>query len=159
MPHLDSAYTLARGLTRQAQDAEDIVQEALVRAFKYFPGYRGGSARAWFLAIVRNTGYSWLQRRRPLESSADAEDLEERPEQRSNPETSALEKVSRQAVRRAVQDLPLEFREVIILRELEDLDYKEIAAVTGVPIGTVMSRLARGRARLKDALGELRTTL
>jgi RNA polymerase sigma-70 factor (ECF subfamily) len=160
LPHLDAAYTLARWITRRPQDAEDVVQEALVRALKYFSGYRGGNARAWFLTIVRNTSFTWLQRHRSPEIQTDSEErMAERPDENSNPEAVMLQGASRQKVRLAVGELPLEFREVVILRELEGLDYKEIAAVVGVPIGTVMSRLARGRARLQESLGEMRSSL
>jgi RNA polymerase sigma-70 factor, ECF subfamily len=160
LPHLDAAYTLARWLTHRPTDAEDVVQEALVRALKYFSGYRGGNARAWFLTIVRNTSFTWLARHRPPEVGVESEEaMPERPEEDSNPERVMLAATSRQKVRQAVGELPLEFREVIVLRELEGLDYKEIAAVVGVPIGTVMSRLSRGRVRLQESLGELRSSL
>jgi len=160
LPHLDAAYTLARWLTHRPEDAQDVVQEALVRALKYFSGYRGGSARAWFLTIVRNTCYSWLQRNRSQEGficSIDA--VPEPAEEHSNPEEWTLQSFHRQRIRQAVQELPQEFREVIVLRELEELDYKEISAVLGIPIGTVMSRLARARTRLQQSLDELKRPL
>ncbi len=160
LPHLDAAYTLARWLTRHPQDAEDVVQEAFLRALKYFAGYRGGDAKSWILTIVRNTSYSWMQRKRTLDVPIISEEvLPERPEEGSNPESVMLHAAHRLKVREAIRTLPLEFREVVVLRELEDLDYKEIASVVGVPIGTVMSRLSRARARLAESLGELRTSL
>jgi RNA polymerase sigma factor (sigma-70 family) len=160
MPHLDAAYNLARWLTRNPDDAQDVVQEALVRAMKYFGGYRGGDGRAWLLTIVRNTSFSWLQRRGKgaAELPADNE-LPDRPEDQSNPESEMVRGSHRQLVHQAVQALPIEFREAIVLRELEGLSYKEISAVAGVPIGTVMSRLARARRQLQDSLSELRNTL
>ncbi len=160
LPHLDAAYTLARWLTRHPQDAEDVVQEALLRALKYFPGYRGGDAKSWVLTIVRNTSYSWMRRQRSPEVSIVSEEaLPERPDPGSNLETVMLNTAHRQKVGEAIRALPLEFREAVVLRELEDLDYKEIASVLGVPIGTVMSRLSRARARLAESLGEMRTSL
>ena len=160
LPHLDAAYTLARWLTRHPQNAEDVVQDAFVRALKYFPGYRGGDAKSWVLTIVRNASYSWMQRQRSPEVPMVSEEaLPELAENVSNPETVMLNRATRQKVRQAIRALPLEFREVVVLRELEDLDYKEIASVVGVPIGTVMSRLSRARARLAESLGEMRTSL
>ena len=159
LPHLDAAYALARWITRQPQDAEDVVQEALVRAMKYFSSYRGGSAKSWLLTIVRNTSYSWLQRRPGSAQTELSEELPERAQESTNPETLLLKNAHRQKVQAAIRELPLEFREVVVLRELEGLGYKDIAAVVGVPIGTVMSRLARARGRLQESLGEMRTSL
>ena len=159
LPHLDAAYNLARWLTRNADDAQDVVQEALIRALKYFAGYREGSARAWLLTIVRNASYSWLQRRRGQETvPLYEEEPAHFPDEASNPESQMLRRAHSQRVQQAVQELPIEFREVIVLRELEGLSYKEISAVAGVPVGTVMSRLARARERLQHSLAELRST-
>jgi len=158
LPHLDAAYTLARYLTRDDHDAQDIVQDAYLRALKYFGGFRGGGAdgrdgRAWLLAIVRNTAYTWRRRHR-----ADALATEFDEEQHSDAvaehhPAAALERDgARQSLHQALDRLGPEFREVIVLRELEGLSYKEIGDVTGVPIGTVMSRLSRARRRLQAAL-------
>jgi RNA polymerase sigma-70 factor (ECF subfamily) len=149
LPHLDSAYTLARYLTRNDADAQDVVQDAALRALKYFDGFRGtdgASARAWFLAIVRNTVYTRLQRHR-----ADAAAIEFNEELHSD--GGAGDDVeTAMDLRQAIDALPLEFREVIVLREVEGLSYKEISDVAGIPVGTVMSRLARARKRLQVAL-------
>jgi RNA polymerase sigma factor (sigma-70 family) len=154
VPHLDAAYNLARWLTRDAHDAEDVVQEAYLRAVKSFGGFHGGDGRAWLLAIVRNTCYTWLQAKRgrapdtafdEARHGAAAED--------TSPEHVLLRQEERQSVRQAVEALPVEQREVVVLRELEGLSYKEIAAVADIPLGTVMSRLARARERLHKHLG------
>ena len=149
LPHLDAAYNLARWLTRDERDAEDVVQEAYLRAFKHFDAFKGGDARPWLLAIVRNTYYTWIQRNRPSETSASFDDekdtyISDVPD----PETLLLKEMDRQMIRRALRKLPAEFLEVIVLREFEELSYKEIAEVVQVPVGTVMSRLARARRRL-----------
>ena len=156
LPHLDAAYTLARYLTRNAHDAEDVVQDACVRALTYFDGFRGEegtSARAWLLAIVRNTAFSSMRRQSP-----DAVALEFDEVQHSgaiadeHPEAALLRSDAKETLGRALDRLAPEFREVIVLRELEGLSYKEISDVAGVPVGTVMSRLSRARARLREAL-------
>ena len=153
LPHLDAAYNLARWLTRNDHDAEDVVQEACLRAFKFFGGFYGGDSRAWLLTIVRNTCYSWLQRNRARELT---EPIDETHEDASldfaNPELRLLQDADVQMVRAALAELPIEFREVMVMRELEELSYKEIAAIADLPIGTVMSRLARGRKRLHSLL-------
>ncbi len=156
LPHLDAAYTLARYLTRDADDAQDIVQEASLRAFRYFGGFRGsepGEGRAWLLAIVRNTAWTWRDRNR---HHAEATEFDETQHSEGiaddHPEASVVRKSEGEALREAIDRLPLEFREVIVLRELEGLSYKEISDVAGVPVGTVMSRLSRARRRLEEAL-------
>ena len=149
LPHLAAAYNLARWLTRDGADAEDVVQESYLRAFRAFGRFRGGDGRAWFLAIVRNTGISWLRRNRPRKLSVPFDEArhgstEEAPEPAGDGA----------ALRAAIEGLPPEFREAVVLRELEGLSYKEISAVAGVPIGTIMSRLSRGRGLLRQALAD-----
>jgi len=153
LPHLPAAYNLARWLVRNDQDAEDVVQEAYLRAFKFFDGYRGGESRSWLLTIVRNSCYSWLQRNRARELTDPIDDShEEALIDFANPELRLLRQADAQMVREALAGLPLEFREVMVMREMEELSYKEIAAIADLPIGTVMSRLARGRKRLYSLL-------
>jgi RNA polymerase sigma-70 factor (ECF subfamily) len=155
LPHLDAAYNLARWLTRNEDDAQDVVQDAYLRALRFFDGFRGSDARAWLLTIVRNTCYTWLKRKRAREVSSEfSENMYSKESDAPDPETVQLIKAQTQLVSEAIEKLPLEFREVMVLRELEELSYKEIAAVTGVPIGTVMSRLARARKRLLVSLRE-----
>jgi RNA polymerase sigma-70 factor, ECF subfamily len=152
LPHLDAAYTLARYLTRNEHDAEDVVQDACLRALKYFESLHG-DARAWLLAIVRNTAYTW--RRRHKGDALDTEFDETEHSQAvadDNPEEALLQGAAKETLGRALDRLAPEFREVIVLRELEGLSYKEISEVAGVPVGTVMSRLSRARARLQEAL-------
>jgi RNA polymerase sigma-70 factor (ECF subfamily) len=152
MPHFDAAFNLARWLTRDHSDAEDVVQEAFMRAFKFFDGFHGGDSRSWILRIVRNTCFSWLQKNRPRELIYD---IDERicDEKIASPETQLIENFERQRLRRQIEELPAPFKEVIVLRDIEGLSYKEIAAVIELPIGTVMSRLARGTERLQASLG------
>jgi RNA polymerase sigma-70 factor (ECF subfamily) len=150
MPHRKAAYNLARWLTRNDHDAEDVAQEAFMRAFRFFESFHGGDSKAWLLAIVRNACHSWLHQNRRLSLE---EDMAEVEAVEPSPEAVVIGNVDRDALRRAIEELPPEFREAIVLRELEGLSYKEISAVTGVPVGTVMSRLARGRGRLARALG------
>src|SRR5690349_4703824 len=137
LPHLNSAYNLARWLTGNQHDAEDVVQEAYLRAFRFFDAYRGGDSRSWLLTIVRNTCYTWLQQNRKPSMELD-EDMPELNSTQSNPEAILLRNVDAELLRRAVEDLSLEFREAIVLRELEGLSYKEISAIACVPLGTVM---------------------
>jgi RNA polymerase sigma factor (sigma-70 family) len=150
LPHLNAAYNLARWLTHDDQDAEDLVQEAYLRALKAFDGFRGGDGRAWLLSIVRNTCHTWMRQTGSARldavfdeeiHSSDSDDL--------SPEAVLIQSVDRQLVKQAVEELPSEFREVLIMRELEGLSYKEIANVVDLPLGTVMSRLARARKRLQ----------
>jgi len=149
LPHIDAAYNLARWLTRNDADAQDMVQEAYLRALRFFSGFRGTDARAWLLTIVRNTCYTWLRRNRSPQLSCDFDEVVLAQEAEGpDPETEQLKKAQARMVNEAIEKLPIEFREVMVLRELEELSYKEIAVVLGVPIGTVMSRLARARKRL-----------
>ena len=153
MPHTDAAYNLARWLTRNDADAQDMVQEAYLRALRFFSGFRGTDARAWLLTIVRNTCYTWLRRNRSPELSCDFDEVVlARESEEPDPETQQLMKAQAQLVNEAIEKLPIEFREVVVLRELEELSYKEIAVILEVPIGTVMSRLARARKRLMLSL-------
>jgi RNA polymerase sigma-70 factor (ECF subfamily) len=156
LPHLDAAYNLARWLTRNEQDAQDAVQEAYLRAFRFFPGFRGGNARAWLLKIVRNACYSWLQVNRPLQEAKEFDEVCFPPDSRVlNPEEAVLQNDNGMFVRKALATLPSKFREVLILRELEGMSYREIADVTGMPAGTVMSSLSRARGCLRDTLATL----
>jgi RNA polymerase sigma-70 factor, ECF subfamily len=153
LPHLDAAYNLARWLTRNERDAEDVVQESYLRAFRFFAGFRGGDARAWLMRIVRNTCYTWLHANRPLQEATEFDETVFSPDSRSpNPEEAVLRNDRGALVRKALEALPANFREVLILRELEGLSYKEIAAITGMPAGTVMSSLSRARDRLRQVL-------
>ena len=153
LPHLDAAYNLAHWLTRNDEDAEDVVQEAYLRAFKFFGGFHGADGRSWLLAIVRNTCYTWMQRNRSPELTISLDDdLPEIESKDLNPEALLLQSADTQMVRQALEELPVEFREVLVLRELEEMSYREIASITDLPLGTVMSRLARGRKRLQLAL-------
>jgi RNA polymerase sigma-70 factor (ECF subfamily) len=157
LTHLNAAYNLARWLTRNDTDAEDVVQEAYLRAFRHLGSFRGGDGRAWLFSIVRNTFYTWLQRNRTAERRITFdEEIHSAEEDRPNPEALLLQKESNHLVRQAIEELPAEFREVMVLREWEDLSYKQIADLTEIPVGTVMSRLARGRKRLERNLSESR---
>ena len=153
LPHLNAAYNLARWLTRNPDDAQDVVQEAYLRAFRFFGGFHGSDGRSWFLAIVRNTCYTWLRQNKSLVLvSAFDDNLYLNESEAPDPETSQVLKSESEMVMAAVDQLPLEFREVIVLRELEELSYKEISLLLNIPIGTVMSRLARARKRLQRSL-------
>jgi RNA polymerase sigma-70 factor (ECF subfamily) len=153
LPHLDAAYNLARWLTRDDHAAEDLVQDSCVRAFKAFDRFRGGDGRAWILTIVRNTCYTWLTKNKahaPLVEYNDEQDGA--GSEALDPALLAARGADGAAVRKALDELPAEFREVVVLRELERLSYQEIAEVSGVPVGTVMSRLSRARKRLEKSL-------
>ena len=156
LPHLDAAYTLARYLMANEDDARDVVQDAYLRALKYFNGFRGLNAaegRPWVLAIVRNTAFTLRRRGRHEASAAEFdEQLHSEAVEDVHPEAELLGATARDSLHQAIDHLPKEFREVIVLRELEGMSYKEIGEVTGVPLGTVMSRLARARHRLQRAL-------
>lgn len=149
LPHLDAAYNLARWLTRNDQDAQDVVQEASLRAFKYWKGFSGRDCRSWLLAIVRNTFYSWIRQRSAQPELTETGEIDDVDDSVPNPENLLLRKASRDMLKAALDDLPAEFREAIVLREMEGMSYKEIADIASVPIGTVMSRLARARKRLQ----------
>jgi len=154
LPHLNAAYNLARWLTRNDHDAEDVVQDAYLRALRFFGGFRGDDGRAWLLAIVRNTCYDFLRSHRPQElTEAFDEEVHTTVDDSPSPEVVLMRRADQARVRRALEMLPLPLREVIILRELEGLSYKEIADAAGIKMGTVMSRLARARARLQQLLG------
>lgn len=162
LPHLQQAYRLARWMTGSAVDAEDVVQEASLRAFRSIRDCSGSNPRGWVLTIVRNTANTWLTRNRadrmpPGRSEADGSiiDVDENVDL-DTPEAVLLRKATVDQVRRAVDALPAPFREVIVLREIEELDYREIADIAGIPLGTVMSRLSRARSMLFKTLGEIR---
>ena len=153
LPHLDAAYNLARWLTRDQQDAEDVVQEAFLRALRHFNSFKGGDARPWLLAIVRNTYYTWRkQNRMPQDEMVLEEEKHPVADESSDPEMLLLRETDRQLIQSALRKLPKEFMEVIVLREFEELSYKQIAEVIQIPCGTVMSRLARARKRLVQLL-------
>jgi RNA polymerase sigma-70 factor, ECF subfamily len=162
LPQLDAAYNLARWLVRDATSAEDVLQEAMLRALTYFPSFRGDNPRAWLLQIVRNTAYDALKVDRDarfvplagaMEDDHTAVDL---PFEGDDPETSLIKSRDRQMLRGLISELPIELREALVLRELEELSYKEIAEVTATPIGTVMSRLWRARRSLSQAVAARR---
>lgn len=162
MPHLNSAYNLARWLTRNEADAQDVVQEACLRAFKYFDGFDGQFANAWLLKIVRNTCFTWLKSNRSAEETLALDDNIEEVDRDENvvelnasslgrsPETLLIEKRDAKRLDELIGRLPPVYREVLILREHEEMSYQDIAEIVGVPIGTVMSRLARGRQLLQS---------
>ena len=155
MPHLSAAFNLARWLTGNQQDAEDVVQESYLRALKFFPGFRGSDGRPWLLAIVRNTCYTWLRSKHREETATELDDeMPVADTSAVNPEALLLAAARTELVARALEELPVEYREAVILREVENLSYKEIAEIAGVPLGTVMSRLARARDRLQKLLSQ-----
>ena len=163
MPHIDEAYRLAHWLTGNRTDAENVVQDASLRAFRAIREFAGGSARSWVLSIVRNTAYSWLRKNRPsaVVTVDDLEAVELEHAKPSDPdgetpEAALIAKVDAEQLRAAIAALPSPFRETLVLRDIEGLDYREIAETTEVPIGTVMSRLARARRRLIAAIGKER---
>jgi RNA polymerase sigma-70 factor, ECF subfamily len=149
LPHLDAAFNYARWLTKNDADAEDVVQDACMRAMRYFSSLRDADARAWLFTIVRNVWYSRVSRRSSVLETPSLEDAQdERPDDALDPEERLLQQYTVARVREALERLPVDFREVVVLREIEGLSYKEIAAIVRVPLGTVMSRLARARERL-----------
>jgi RNA polymerase sigma factor (sigma-70 family) len=156
LPHLPAAYNLARWLVGNHQDAQDVVQEAYLRALSSFDSFRGGDGRPWLLAIVRNACYTWLHRNR-LTSSVEPfdETLHAGDPRFASPEAALLAEARESLVRTALEQLPVEYREVLVLREMEELSYHQISQLAGIPMGTVMSRLARGRQRLAQILTKL----
>jgi RNA polymerase sigma-70 factor (ECF subfamily) len=153
LPHLDAAFNYARWLTRNDTDAEDVVQDACVRAIRFFSSLRDDDARAWLFTIVRNAWYSRVSRKANVAEGTRLNDgQDERPDNALDPEERLLQQHTIALVRASLEQLPVDFREVIVLREIEGLSYKEIAEVAGVPVGTVMSRLARARERLQTIL-------
>ena len=164
LPHLDAAFNFARVLTRNDADAEDVVQDAYLRAYRFFDGFRGRDARPWLLAIVRNTCFTWLRANRPAElvggydeGEGGASDCVLGAQAAANPEAQLLGSLDRTMLNQAIAALPPVFREVLVLRELEDCAYKDIARIVDVPIGTVMSRLARARRLLRQSLQVIAT--
>ena len=162
LPHMDGAYSFARYLTRDVTAAEDIVQEAFLRAFRAFPTWRGGAPKAWLFAIVRNCFLTWAGHRAGAAravidegSLSEAQSLalaNVADDAQDTPEAALLRRREIETVRAVIENLPEPFRETLVLREMEDMSYKEIALLTGAPIGTVMSRLARARQMLSDML-------
>ena len=152
MPHFDAAYNLARWLTRSADDANDVVQESYLRAFTFFDGFRGGDGRAWLFSIVRNTCFTWLRKNHPAEMMTEFDEMTYASPAEASPESLQLRRADSELVKSTLEKLPAEFREVLILREMEELSYKEIAEISGVAMGTVMSRLSRARKRLHELL-------
>ncbi len=158
LPHLDAAYNLARWLTRNGHDADDVVQEAYLRAYRFFDNFHGGDARAWLLRIVRNTCYTWLEKNRSREPMMTFDETRHiAATAGGSPEAPLLASEDSQWLLEALAELPEEFRETIVLRALQGMSYREIAAVTAAPIGTVMSRLARARERLEESLARRRS--
>src|SRR5512138_3175484 len=152
LPHLEAAYNLARWLTRNETDAEDIVQEAFLKAFRHFDTFHGDDGRPWLLAIVRNTCYTWMRQKRSVDLQIDLDEEIFISTDDLNPEMLLLKEANEQLVRKALEELPVEFREVIVLREFEELSYKQIANIAKIPLGTVMSRLSRARKGLQQIL-------
>jgi RNA polymerase sigma factor (sigma-70 family) len=161
IPHLDDAYSLARWVTGNRADAEDVVQEACLRAYRGIGGFTGRNGRAWVLTIVRNAAYDWLRKNRSpavvnmddLEAVERMRVVDDGAGARDNPEAALIARADEAKLEAAIASLPTLFRETLVLRDVQGLDYKEIAAITDVPIGTVMSRLARARRRLIEMLG------
>ena len=154
LPHLDAAHNLARWLLRNEQDVQDVVQEAFLRAFKSFGGFHGSNGRAWLLTIVRNTSYTLLKRKHAVDlSTAFDEEIHRSDDESVNAATILERSEDAELVREAMDELPVEFREILTLRHQEDLSYKEIADIVQISPGTVMSRLARARGKLKERLG------
>jgi RNA polymerase sigma-70 factor (ECF subfamily) len=157
LPHLSAAYNLARWLTGDGQHAEDIVQEAYLRAFQSFESFRGQDGRAWLLAVVRNTSYTWVKKEKGYQQVEFDEEVHSAVDESPDAETILLSEAALASLQGCLEALPLEFREAIVLRELEGLSYKEISNIAGVPVGTVMSRLSRGRKRLQKCLSGVTT--
>jgi RNA polymerase sigma-70 factor (ECF subfamily) len=152
LPHVDAAYNLARWLTQDEHAAEDVVQEAYLRAARYFDGFRGGDGRPWLLSVVRRASFDWLAKHRAHAAVSYNEDIHDQGDESSNPEQLAIRNVDQANVREALAELPPELREIIVLREIEGCSYQQIAVVADIPVGTVMSRLSRGREKLRQRL-------
>jgi RNA polymerase sigma-70 factor (ECF subfamily) len=152
VPHLDAAYNLARWLTRNEQDAEDVVQEAYLRAFRFFDSFQGGDGKAWMLAVVRNTCMTWLRREQSATRVQFDEGVHGVEAGGGTTESALVAEAGLGGLRDCLESMPAEFRGVLVMRELEEMPYREIAQVTCLPIGTVMSRLARARRRLRDCM-------
>ena len=152
LPHLDAAYNLAHWLTHNDQDAQDMVQEACLRAYRFLPDFRGGNSRAWLLTIVRNTCYTWLHQQHTNEALD--EKMDNLGSDAFDPETIYMHIMDQEKVKASIEALPLPLREVTVLRELEELSYKEISSIAHIPMGTVMSRLAHARKRLQRDLAQ-----
>ena len=159
LPHIDAALSLARWITGDRTDAEDVLQEACIRAFRAIASVRNADARAWLLAIVRNTAMTWIAKNRPKTVVTTDDELTferaglEMVEQQTSPETLLIEKADAEQLHNAISALPLQYREVLVLREIEELSYQEISKVLSIPMGTVMSRLARARGLLIQRIG------
>jgi len=153
LPHLNAAYNLARWLTRNEHDAQDVVQEAYLRAFRFFDGYKGGDGKAWLLEVVRNTCFTWLRReKRNLTTVVFDEAAHTPPAHLPDQEEALVDAANRTVLQNCIERLPDEFREVLIMRDLEEMSYRQIAEVAGLPAGTVMSRLSRARKRLGECV-------
>ena len=152
LPHLDAAHNLARWLLRNEQDAQDVVQEAYLRAFRSFAGFHGGNGRAWLLTIVRNTSYTLLKKNRAADFTTFDEEIHASSDESVSPATTLEQSEDAELIKEAINELPAEFREILVLRHQEGLSYKEIADIAQIPPGTVMSRLARARGKLKEYL-------
>ena len=149
LPHLDAAHNLARWITRNEEDAQDAVQESYLRAFRFFDTYQGGDGKAWLLAIVRNTCRTWRRQNRDT-GSVQFDEAAHSPRGYAPQEQNAADRESMGILRGCIETLPADFREVLLMRELEEMSYREIAEVTGLALGTVMSRLSRARRRLEE---------
>ena len=156
LPHLNAAYNLARWLTHNDHDAQDVVQEAFERAMRYIGTFRGDNARAWLLQTVRNTCFTWMKENRPAErmflDDTDDDTHELAAPAADEPPALAMRKADRQQINQVIANLPVVYREVLVLRELEELAYNDIARIADIPVGTVMSRLARARGLMREAL-------
>ncbi len=153
IPHLGAAYDLARWLTRNSHEAEDVVQESYLKAFRFFDGFHGGDGKAWLMAIVRNTCFTLLQKNK-VNAASDVFDerLHSDAARVVDAEEALIERVGLESLRGCIEVLPAEYREVVVMREIQELSYKQIAEITCVPVGTVMSRLSRGRKRLEECV-------
>jgi RNA polymerase sigma-70 factor, ECF subfamily len=155
MPYFDAAYNLARWLTGDAADADDVVQEAYLKAYTHFDSCQAANPRAWLFAIVRNTCFDWMRKRRSSMWAPLEDEIEDTAAAVGTPEAEFFEKLDRKMLRAALERLAPEYREILVLREFEELAYRDIAEIVRVPIGTVMSRLARARKRLREELGKV----